>query len=154
MAPPPVPASPLPARRTAYEQPRQQYDEPLFNQQVQEEEDSASAIITAGARQNSGFSRSAPIQQDYDETPEKSYPLVPPALWRFLLLAVAVMFILWGLIVVGSKVWRAATTAPDEYEGQETKQTTSTIPAEMPVLTPGEKLPPRTPIPQPPIYID
>lgn len=98
-------------------------------------------------------SRYAPLRQDYDDPPEKKYPVIPPALWRFLLLAVVVVLLLWGLWTLGTKVWHAATVAPVDNPTPPSAES-HRISAPVPVLAPGEKLPPRTPIPQPPLYID
>ncbi|MBQ6457276.1 MAG: hypothetical protein IJJ51_00560, partial [Kiritimatiellae bacterium] len=98
-------------------------------------------------------SRYAPVSPENDEQrPERSYPAIPPAFLRFCLLAVVVVLLLWGLWAGGSKLWKVATTAPAGEEGsQPPVATISTPPA---ALAPGESLPPRTPIPQPPIYLD
>lgn len=85
---------------------------------------------------------------------------VPPIVWRSAIVVAGVCLVGWLLFALGSKVWRAATSEPEEPSIEETlpgAPETAEKPNESAVSAPTAPQTPRkerTPIKLPPIYND
>ena len=155
-------ATPQPQTETGHEPPAvvtaaQEMKRAVEAQPFRLEQETISAPNAPSGFQSSRYSTPPPTLK-----PDSRYSdfYIPPIVWRFAVVIAGICLIAWLLYALGSKVWRAATNAPEEITAVETlpgAPDSDKKPNESVANAPSAPSAPRkerTPMKLPPIYND